>query len=182
MGQGVCGDAADYWPTKINAVLDCAAGNKRATLVHPNAASTTPTPPTWWSAPSGSPSSTADRPTSSPRCPGTRAKSRSVAPDRSRPRRMPLARTACCGSQPLVNSRDVDGRLVAAASFSHRRKPCDCHRDGIYPVRVPGGQTRPHSSGRAPMGCAHYGHEEFQHWWRAWALAASVGSTRRSPC
>ncbi|MDX3186250.1 GDSL-type esterase/lipase family protein [Streptomyces sp. ME02-7008A-1] len=36
--KGVCGDAADYWPTKINAVLDCAAGNKRATLVHPNAA------------------------------------------------------------------------------------------------------------------------------------------------
>ncbi|WP_424919026.1 SGNH/GDSL hydrolase family protein [Streptomyces sp. wa1064] len=36
--EGVCGNAADYWPSKINAALDCAIVNKRATLVHPNAA------------------------------------------------------------------------------------------------------------------------------------------------
>ncbi|WP_299540120.1 SGNH/GDSL hydrolase family protein [uncultured Streptomyces sp.] len=34
--EGVCGDAADYWPAKVGA-LNCALVNKRATLVHPNA-------------------------------------------------------------------------------------------------------------------------------------------------
>ncbi|MGW0120618.1 SGNH/GDSL hydrolase family protein [Streptomyces sp. NPDC003327] len=35
--EGVCGDAADYWPTKVG-VLNCGLVGKRATLVHPNAA------------------------------------------------------------------------------------------------------------------------------------------------
>ncbi|WAL93379.1 SGNH/GDSL hydrolase family protein [Streptomyces sp. Je 1-369] len=34
--EGVCGDAPDYWPTKVG-VLNCAIIGKRVTLVHPNA-------------------------------------------------------------------------------------------------------------------------------------------------
>ncbi|MEV7275674.1 SGNH/GDSL hydrolase family protein [Streptomyces sp. NPDC093111] len=37
--EGVCGDAPDYWPAKVQGTpLNCALYNKRATLVHPNAA------------------------------------------------------------------------------------------------------------------------------------------------
>ncbi|MER5275849.1 SGNH/GDSL hydrolase family protein [Streptomyces sp. NPDC002809] len=37
--EGICGDAEDYWPTKVvGTLLNCALVNKRATLVHPNAA------------------------------------------------------------------------------------------------------------------------------------------------
>lgn len=37
--EGICGDAEDYWPTSIpGTLLNCAPVNKRATLVHPNAA------------------------------------------------------------------------------------------------------------------------------------------------
>ncbi|MQY15775.1 Lipase 2 [Streptomyces sp. RB5] len=37
--EGLCGDAADYWPSELpGGVFDCAAVDKRATLVHPNAA------------------------------------------------------------------------------------------------------------------------------------------------
>ncbi|MFK0102004.1 SGNH/GDSL hydrolase family protein [Streptomyces sp. NPDC091040] len=37
--EGICGDAADYWPAKLpGTVLNCGLINKRATLVHPNAA------------------------------------------------------------------------------------------------------------------------------------------------
>ncbi|MEU4507196.1 SGNH/GDSL hydrolase family protein [Streptomyces sp. NPDC024089] len=36
--EGICGNAADYWPTKVaGTLLNCALVNKRATLVHPNA-------------------------------------------------------------------------------------------------------------------------------------------------
>ncbi|GHG05721.1 SGNH/GDSL hydrolase family protein [Streptomyces filamentosus] len=34
--EGICGDAADYWPAKLG-VLNCGIINKRVTLVHPNA-------------------------------------------------------------------------------------------------------------------------------------------------
>ncbi|MER5730587.1 SGNH/GDSL hydrolase family protein [Streptomyces sp. NPDC002138] len=37
--EGICGDAEDYWPTKIPGTpLNCAVVNKHVTLVHPNAA------------------------------------------------------------------------------------------------------------------------------------------------
>ncbi|WP_406094131.1 SGNH/GDSL hydrolase family protein [Streptomyces sp. NBC_01013] len=37
--EGVCGDAADYWPASVpGTLLNCTPLNKRATLVHPNAA------------------------------------------------------------------------------------------------------------------------------------------------
>ncbi|MER5206725.1 SGNH/GDSL hydrolase family protein [Streptomyces sp. NPDC002825] len=37
--EGICGDAGDYWPAKVpGTALDCAVVDKRATLVHPNAA------------------------------------------------------------------------------------------------------------------------------------------------
>ncbi|OKJ24177.1 SGNH/GDSL hydrolase family protein [Streptomyces sp. CB01580] len=37
--EGICGDAADYWPAKIpGTLLNCGLINKRITLVHPNAA------------------------------------------------------------------------------------------------------------------------------------------------
>jgi hypothetical protein len=37
--EGICGDAADYWPAKLpNTLLNCGAIGKRVTLVHPNAA------------------------------------------------------------------------------------------------------------------------------------------------
>ncbi|MFE6852364.1 hypothetical protein ACFVDH_16415 [Streptomyces sp. NPDC057674] len=36
-GEGLCGDAGDYWPAAIGK-LNCGVVNKRATLVHPNAA------------------------------------------------------------------------------------------------------------------------------------------------
>ncbi|MEZ0108563.1 lysophospholipase L1-like esterase [Catenulispora sp. EB89] len=37
--EGICGDAADYWPTSLpGTLLNCAPINKRLTLVHPNAA------------------------------------------------------------------------------------------------------------------------------------------------
>ncbi|WP_203587857.1 MULTISPECIES: hypothetical protein [Actinomycetes] len=37
--EGICGDAADYWPAKIPGTLvNCGVIGKRATLVHPNAA------------------------------------------------------------------------------------------------------------------------------------------------
>ncbi|MFJ3508575.1 SGNH/GDSL hydrolase family protein [Streptomyces luteogriseus] len=36
--EGICGDAADYWPAKLpGTLLNCAPINKRVTLVHPNA-------------------------------------------------------------------------------------------------------------------------------------------------
>ncbi|MFF4895974.1 SGNH/GDSL hydrolase family protein [Streptomyces sp. NPDC001068] len=36
--EGICGDAADYWPAKLSGtLLNCAPINKRVTLVHPNA-------------------------------------------------------------------------------------------------------------------------------------------------
>ncbi|MEV7155515.1 hypothetical protein AB0N77_13020 [Streptomyces misionensis] len=36
--EGICGDAADYWPAKLpGTLLNCAAVQKRVTLVHPNA-------------------------------------------------------------------------------------------------------------------------------------------------
>lgn len=36
--EGICGDAADYWPAKLpGTLLNCAPLNKRVTLVHPNA-------------------------------------------------------------------------------------------------------------------------------------------------
>ncbi|MFE7267964.1 SGNH/GDSL hydrolase family protein [Streptomyces sp. NPDC057592] len=36
--EGICGDAADYWPAKLpGTLLNCALINKRVTLVHPNA-------------------------------------------------------------------------------------------------------------------------------------------------
>ncbi|MGV9353939.1 SGNH/GDSL hydrolase family protein [Streptomyces misionensis] len=36
--EGICGDAADYWPDKLpGTLLNCAPINKRVTLVHPNA-------------------------------------------------------------------------------------------------------------------------------------------------
>ncbi|MFG2934545.1 SGNH/GDSL hydrolase family protein [Streptomyces sp. NPDC048282] len=36
--EGICGDAADYWPSKLpGTLLNCAPINKRVTLVHPNA-------------------------------------------------------------------------------------------------------------------------------------------------
>lgn len=36
--EGICGDAADYWPAKVpGTLLNCALYNKRVTLVHPNA-------------------------------------------------------------------------------------------------------------------------------------------------
>ncbi|MFF1799371.1 SGNH/GDSL hydrolase family protein, partial [Kitasatospora sp. NPDC058263] len=37
--EGICGDAAPYWPTQPPSGLpfDCAAIGKRATLLHPNA-------------------------------------------------------------------------------------------------------------------------------------------------
>ncbi|MGC3002718.1 SGNH/GDSL hydrolase family protein [Streptomyces sp. G35A] len=36
--EGICGDAADYWPAKLPGTpLNCAPINKRVTLVHPNA-------------------------------------------------------------------------------------------------------------------------------------------------
>ncbi|MEV7990565.1 SGNH/GDSL hydrolase family protein [Streptomyces sp. NPDC086077] len=35
--EGICGDAADYWPAKLpGTLLNCAPINKRVTLVHPN--------------------------------------------------------------------------------------------------------------------------------------------------
>ncbi|MDW8478120.1 MULTISPECIES: SGNH/GDSL hydrolase family protein [Streptomyces] len=35
--EGICGDAADYWPAKLaGTLLTCAPINKRVTLVHPN--------------------------------------------------------------------------------------------------------------------------------------------------
>ncbi|MEU6168065.1 SGNH/GDSL hydrolase family protein [Streptomyces tanashiensis] len=34
--EGICGDAADYWPTKVGK-LNCGLVGKRVTLVHPNA-------------------------------------------------------------------------------------------------------------------------------------------------
>ncbi|MFH8619899.1 SGNH/GDSL hydrolase family protein [Streptomyces sp. NPDC017979] len=37
--EGICGDAADYWPSKVpGTLLNCALIGKRVTLVHPNAA------------------------------------------------------------------------------------------------------------------------------------------------
>ncbi|MFE6865027.1 SGNH/GDSL hydrolase family protein [Kitasatospora sp. NPDC057692] len=37
--EGFCGDAADYWPSRLpGGPLDCTAIGRRATLVHPNAA------------------------------------------------------------------------------------------------------------------------------------------------
>ncbi|MBT3155395.1 SGNH/GDSL hydrolase family protein [Streptomyces sp. CHD11] len=37
--EGICGDAADYWPAKLpGTLLNCGPIGKRATLVHPNAA------------------------------------------------------------------------------------------------------------------------------------------------
>ncbi|GAA2460937.1 SGNH/GDSL hydrolase family protein [Streptomyces pulveraceus] len=37
--EGICGDAADYWPAKLpGTLLNCGLINKRITLVHPNAA------------------------------------------------------------------------------------------------------------------------------------------------
>ncbi|WP_190121922.1 SGNH/GDSL hydrolase family protein [Streptomyces inusitatus] len=37
--EGICGDAADYWPTNLPGALpSCATIGKRATVVHPNAA------------------------------------------------------------------------------------------------------------------------------------------------
>ncbi|XUM05318.1 GDSL-type esterase/lipase family protein [Streptomyces venezuelae ATCC 10712] len=37
--EGICGDAADYWPTKLaGTALNCGLINKRVTLVHPNGA------------------------------------------------------------------------------------------------------------------------------------------------
>ncbi|WP_349637108.1 GDSL-type esterase/lipase family protein [Streptomyces sp. RerS4] len=37
--EGICGDAEDYWPSKLpGTLLDCGAIGKRVTLVHPNAA------------------------------------------------------------------------------------------------------------------------------------------------
>lgn len=37
--EGICGDAADYWPAKLpGTLLDCTLLKKRVTLVHPNAA------------------------------------------------------------------------------------------------------------------------------------------------
>ncbi|MFE5514924.1 SGNH/GDSL hydrolase family protein [Streptomyces sp. NPDC056529] len=36
--EGICGDAADYWPAKLpGTLLNCGLINKRVTLVHPNA-------------------------------------------------------------------------------------------------------------------------------------------------
>ncbi|MFH8498410.1 SGNH/GDSL hydrolase family protein [Streptomyces coeruleorubidus] len=36
--EGICGEAADYWPARLpGTLLNCALINKRATLVHPNA-------------------------------------------------------------------------------------------------------------------------------------------------
>ncbi|MEK9518821.1 SGNH/GDSL hydrolase family protein [Streptomyces sp. NPDC087908] len=36
--EGICGDAADYWPAKLpGTILNCGLINKRVTLVHPNA-------------------------------------------------------------------------------------------------------------------------------------------------
>ncbi|MFJ4467897.1 SGNH/GDSL hydrolase family protein [Streptomyces sp. NPDC089424] len=36
--EGICGDAADYWPARLpGTLLNCAPINKRVTLVHPNA-------------------------------------------------------------------------------------------------------------------------------------------------
>ncbi|GGR20690.1 lipase [Streptomyces cinereoruber] len=36
--EGICGDAADYWPASLpGTILNCGLINKRATLVHPNA-------------------------------------------------------------------------------------------------------------------------------------------------
>lgn len=36
--EGICGDAADYWPTKLpGTLLNCGLIHKRVTLVHPNA-------------------------------------------------------------------------------------------------------------------------------------------------
>ncbi|MEU9001909.1 SGNH/GDSL hydrolase family protein [Streptomyces sp. NPDC048551] len=36
--EGICGDAADYWPTKVpGTLLNCGLVNKHVTLVHPNA-------------------------------------------------------------------------------------------------------------------------------------------------
>ncbi|MEU9205207.1 SGNH/GDSL hydrolase family protein [Streptomyces sp. NPDC048332] len=37
--EGICGNAEDYWPTSVSGtLLNCAPINRRATLVHPNAA------------------------------------------------------------------------------------------------------------------------------------------------
>ncbi|MFJ3505753.1 SGNH/GDSL hydrolase family protein [Streptomyces sp. NPDC090135] len=37
--EGICGDAADYWPTKLpGTLLNCGLINKHVTLVHPNTA------------------------------------------------------------------------------------------------------------------------------------------------
>ncbi|MFD8480606.1 SGNH/GDSL hydrolase family protein [Kitasatospora sp. NPDC059673] len=37
--EGICGDAADYWPSELPGTpVDCTALDKRATFVHPNAA------------------------------------------------------------------------------------------------------------------------------------------------
>ncbi|MEU9608488.1 SGNH/GDSL hydrolase family protein [Streptomyces sp. NPDC048057] len=37
--EGICGDAADYWPATFpGTTLDCAPIQKRATMIHPNAA------------------------------------------------------------------------------------------------------------------------------------------------
>ncbi|MBX7555782.1 SGNH/GDSL hydrolase family protein [Streptomyces sp. NPDC004232] len=37
--EGICGNAADYWPAKVpGTLLNCTLVGKRATLVHPNAA------------------------------------------------------------------------------------------------------------------------------------------------
>ncbi|MFJ5292956.1 SGNH/GDSL hydrolase family protein [Streptomyces sp. NPDC088348] len=37
--EGICGDAEDYWPTKLaGTALNCGLINKRVTLVHPNGA------------------------------------------------------------------------------------------------------------------------------------------------
>ncbi|MFB6878515.1 hypothetical protein [Streptomyces sp. NPDC056323] len=36
--EGICGDAAGYWPTKLpGTLLNCGLIHKRVTLVHPNA-------------------------------------------------------------------------------------------------------------------------------------------------
>ncbi|MGW4888181.1 hypothetical protein [Streptomyces murinus] len=36
--EGICGDAADYWPAKLpGTLLNCAIVGKRVTLVHPDA-------------------------------------------------------------------------------------------------------------------------------------------------
>jgi hypothetical protein len=35
--EGICSDAADYWPAKVlGTLLNCALYNKRVTMVHPN--------------------------------------------------------------------------------------------------------------------------------------------------